>query len=303
MRGVEHSFVVAELHGRLGNQLFQFASSYAIARRRNAQLLFTSSEVGPDDLLLPKLIGDTYEEASPRQLLQVGQYVYDVRPRSVLRAITRHSAHALRRVERRTPATARFKGDTGRYRPEVFDLDLPVYLQAHLESEQYFAAHATEVMNAIRWPPNLPNLRRTDAATVAVSFRRGDFNSLGRALPLEYYERSLEFVIGHVPSITLVVFGDDSAFLELAVSWLERYGPVINALELANDPISQLHLMTQCDHHVIANSSFAWWGAWIAEHARRREGRFVVAPDEYRGGDRIPARWHTVAAGTELNVW
>jgi hypothetical protein len=60
--------------------------------------------------------------------------------------------------------------------------------------------------------------------------------------------------------------------------------------------------MTQCDHAVIANSSFAWWGAWLGEHRHPSTDRVVVAPAEYVGGDRVPDRWHTVPAGVHLDV-
>ena len=55
--------------------------------------------------------------------------------------------------------------------------------------------------------------------------------------------------------------------------------------------------MTLCHHHVIANSSFSWWGVWLAE----REGQVVVAPKRWFGepghagaqdtGDLVPERW------------
>jgi hypothetical protein len=58
------------------------------------------------------------------------------------------------------------------------------------------------------------------------------------------------------------------------------------------DSWNDLRLMSQCRHHVIANSSFSWWGAWLGQ----RPGQAVVAPqrwfvDPARGADIVPARW------------
>src|SRR5262245_34065605 len=186
------NLVIAELHGRLGNQLFQFASAYAIAETRGAKLRFAVRDVEPSDLVLPNLIGERYVEASARELSMVGQCSEGAgRTRAARAALGRLGLNAARRLRGSTPAVAVYRSDTGRYRPEVFHLDLPVYLKAHLESERYFESFSREICSAIRWPDDSVGLPPSTAPAVAVSFRRGDFNSLGRTLPLAYYERAL----------------------------------------------------------------------------------------------------------------
>jgi hypothetical protein len=57
-----------------------------------------------------------------------------------------------------------------------------------------------------------------------------------------------------------VLFGDDNAFVEFMSERVAKLGVVVNAVDVGPDPTSQLWMMSQCDHCVIANSSFAWWG-------------------------------------------
>ena len=49
--------------------------------------------------------------------------------------------------------------------------------------------------------------------------------------------------------------------------------------------------MRHCRHHIIANSTFSWWGAWLAEHPTQR----VMAPELWnrfaKDADIVPARW------------
>jgi hypothetical protein len=297
-----HDLVIVELHGRLGNQLFQYASGLGMSRRLGAALRFRSDRVAPDDLLLPRLVDD-YQEATPAQLRSVGH-------RSDVSAMARlehrvllHSTRARRRFQHRTPPTIAIWERPGIFRPWVFDTDLPVYVQGHLQSERYFEDVADEVATAIRFPTDLATLPSDVGTTLALSFRRGDYNSLGWALPLEYYDEAVALITARTNVDTIVLFGDDTAFLELAVGRYERFGRVVDAVGFGSDPLTQLQLLASCDHCVIANSSFAWWGAWLGDHRVGSPERVVVSPAEYgEGNDRLPARWSTLRTGTPTEI-
>jgi hypothetical protein len=83
----------------------------------------------------------------------------------------------------------------------------------------------------------------------------------------------------------------------LVVSWVSKYGPASSAHGIARDELTQLALLGACDHSVIANSSFAWWGAWLGDRQERPTRRLVLAPEQYHrfGEDIIPERWVAVA--------
>jgi hypothetical protein len=296
--GGDHDFVVVELQGRLGNQLFQFASGYAVARRRDARLLFSARRVPAVDLLLPELIGDLYREPTATELLRVGAWGSDGPAAGLVGSATFHATRGARRLRGASPPSFVVWNDTGRFRPEVFDLDLPVRLVGHLQTERYFVDVAEEIVDAVRLPPVPAAAQPSDRPTVGVSFRRGDYNTLGWALPLTYYERALGLIVERVGPVALVLFGDDPDFVELAGPRLAPFGAVTNALVLGADPIAQLAAMARCHHHVIANSSFAWWGAWLGDQ-RGEPGRLVVAPTEFVGIDRVPLRWLTLESGVE----
>lgn len=126
---------------------------------------------------------------------------------------------------------------------------------------------------------------------IAVHVRRGDFLETGPAynpMPaLGYYRRALELLPGH----PVVVFSDE-------ISWCRRHLPAVaggremhffegvtrpKAHELGYEaaPVLDwldLQLMANCTGgHVIANSSYSWWGAWLSEDP------MLLYPDVWHG--------------------
>jgi hypothetical protein len=296
--------VIVELRGRLGNQLFEFAAAYALSRRLGCELLFSSRRLAPAPLELPRLLGDLYREADSRQLLRVGRFHYRIRGRrfvdAALRIATRARSHLTGHayivdstyiVDR----AARHRADS-----RVLEARPPCVLRGYFENERYFSDLASDVDRAIRLP-SLADVLPEDLARpiVGVSFRRGDFNSMGWTLPLDYYEAALSTLCERVRPGTLMVFADDRGFSDLAEPWLRRFGPVVNGARFSDDLVANLAMLAACDHNVIANSTFSWWGAWLAERrAPTAADRLVLAPAGWRRGrpaDVIPDRWTAVS--------
>jgi len=126
--------------------------------------------------------------------------------------------------------------------------------------------------------------------SVAVHVRRGDYTGPSRnleiALPLDYYERAIEYLKSTVVNPRFFVFSDD-------IAWVERNLDLPRMSVLLNFKVHEdLWLMTQCKHSIIANSTLSWWGAWL-----KSEGGIVVAPAQWfpKGTKfevtKVPQRW------------
>ena len=285
------------LSGGLGNQFFQYASGLGIASTLGAELRLDGSWLRPDERWMPGVLGPRYQEASRLELARVGDV--DVGERSVdkvVRELARHAVGGTRRLHRRSPARHEQRGPfTGYFDPSLFRLDLPALLRGWYQSERYFEHVAAEVDSHLRLPEvTLPAGVPDGQPVVAVSFRRGDYVRLGWQLPLAYYERALERMAHDVPGARFLVFGDDPDFVHLVTDWVGRYGPATDAYELTGGVLEQLALASACDHAVLANSSFAWWAAWLGERRAGHAPRLVLAPAAYPdrfGRDLVPDRW------------
>lgn len=308
--------VIVELRGRLGNQLFMFAAGYALAKKFNAELAFHSYLIPAEDLLLPKLIGHNYREVTNNELLKVGRFdfrllphatsqnsVSNVTPQKLFGRVTNVIAQKLvgkvRRWQKRKPATFKeknaFQMDT-----DILEVDFPVYLKGYFQNEGYFIDHGQEIVGAINLlskttKPDL-NLQQP---IIGISFRRGDYNALNVTLPIQYYDKALFYLMEKVNSGTLLLFGDDYDFLELMKDRWSNHHKVLNALNFGSDPVSQLFLLAECQHCIISNSSFAWWGALLGDHKQLDPDRVVIAPGNWLGEDSnhcIPDRWIKVSS-------
>jgi hypothetical protein len=145
------------------------------------------------------------------------------------------------------------------------------------QSEKYFADIADQVRKEFVLPK-----APIDDDMVAVTVRRGDYLSLPDVfhnLGESYYRDALEIF----PDYTVVVFSDDPVWCINNLDWADYVMP-------CNTAITDLSLLSSFKNHIIANSSFGWWGAWLAN------GNTVVSPrDWFTNGldttDLIPDRW------------
>ena len=145
------------------------------------------------------------------------------------------------------------------------------------QSEKYFSDIADQVRKEFYLPK-----ASIDDDMVAVTVRRGDYLSLPDVfhnLGESYYRDALEIF----PGYTVVVFSDDPDWCTENLDWADYVMP-------CNTAITDLSLLSSFKNHIIANSSFGWWGAWLAN------GKTVVSPrDWFTNGldttDLIPDRW------------
>ena len=145
---------------------------------------------------------------------------------------------------------------------------------------------------------NLEMVRRiTSSRAVSVHIRRGDYvsNPITRAYHglcgPDYYSRAVEQISNTVDSPNFFVFSDDKAWAK--ENFDSGFQTTFVSINDDNQDYADLSLISMCRHHIIANSSFSWWGAWLCNDP----GKIVIAPrDWFRGAnhdtsDLLPDTW------------
>ena len=283
MSRVPEALFVA-LAGGLGNQMFQYAAGRAIAGRLKCALRLDLSGFGKDRLRSYAL--DAFDiKAVPAGDAEVARLRKRERllPGFVRRALARRGLRPDPRV---------FREPHWHYSPAVDTLRAPVLIIGYWQSPRYFSGIRTELSKTFR--PTAPlsdysaGLRRHIKASeaVAVHIRRGDYvtnPSAARRMGLcdvDYYRHAVDLLTRLVPQARFYLFSDDAAFVREAFSFVPNQTIVDGNGDRA---VEDMMLMRDCTHHIIANSSFSWWGAWLGEDERK----IVVAPRRWFSRERL----------------
>ena len=263
--------------------MFQYAAGRALALRRGTGLRLDLGWLAPASRFVYELgvfdldVGLTWDYRNTR--------------RERLRELLRLAPPARRQDWRR---------EGFRFDPRVIDLPASARLVGYWQSEKYFEDHADVIRADFAFQDPLDDRNAAcareiaDVTAVAVHVRRGDYvtdpgaRALLGALPLDYYVAAAGVIRDRARDVRFFVFSDDPAWCRAN---LDLGDPTTFVTHNQGRGHDDLRLMTLCRHHIIANSSFSWWGAWLGQS----EGQIVVAPRTWGAagdaGDVVPDRW------------
>lgn len=281
--------VVSTLIGGLGNQMFQYAAGRALALRNGTQLRLDLGWLENQPALV-----------TPRRYeldcFHVQAELCSIYPRT-----RRERARELVRLSPRV-----WREEVFRFDPRVLELPDNVRLIGYWVDERYFLDAAAQIRDDFRFRYR-PDERSAELAeeirgsrmAVSVHVRRGDYVSdertatLHGVLPHDYYTAAVRRIQSIVANPRFYVFSDDPDWCR---SNLELGAPTVYVSHNQGHGWEDLRLMSRCAHHVIANSSFSWWGAWL----NPRPDKIVIAPrrwiadDSYDTSHVVPPEWVTL---------
>ena len=274
--------VIAKLYGGLGNQMFQYAAGLGLAQRLQTPLYVDT--IWFDARAHPP-------ESPPTRAYELA--AFGIEPGVPLRV----------RLKARLRKPTYFAETAFGYQSEIELLQGDVILDGYWQSYKYFAGIDGAVRATFGLPPPSSHVGRSLAArvavgeTVAVHMRRGDYVSnekvarkLG-ALPSSYYEQAARAVGSRAGRCDFFVFSDDIDWVRGNVELPAARS--VTHVEGTDDAVEDLALMARCRHQIVANSSFSWWGAWLATHPEQ----IVVAPARWFNDppvdtrDLLPDHW------------
>ncbi|MFA5995938.1 MAG: alpha-1,2-fucosyltransferase [Patescibacteria group bacterium] len=272
--------IIVKLIGGLGNQMFQYAVGRSLAEKQHTSLQLDISGYAH------QVVGNT-----PRY--------YSLDCFQILAQPVTVSCWRLHWLQFRQHYQREVQFN---FNPAIFQLRSGNYLEGYWQTEKYF----NDITELIRHDFTLqlaydhidPKLRAEikNSTAVSVHVRRGDYITNQAAsqfhglCDLGYYRRCVQYIINHVTQPHWFVFSDD---IEWTKENLLLPGKVTYVSNGKIKDYEELTLMSYCKHHIIANSSFSWWGAWLNASAKK----IVLAPKQWfidtkiNTSDILPATW------------
>ncbi len=240
------SFNLLGRHGRLGNQMFQYAALLAISRRCGTDFCIPRSN-GKDQwtdhqlmqtFVLPSLRNVGHQAGVPK--IRESSFAYD------------------RNLHLNCPKDADIRGN---FQTEKYFLDISDLIRREFEFRPRIAEYADRFLSRVQKP------------AISLHVRRGDYlvHADGYHLcSVDYYESALARLPSDLP---VLILSDDIPWCRSEALFRGKRFVFVEGHPSSID----MCIMSRCSHHVIANSTFSWWGAWLGNNPAKQ----VIAPSRW----------------------
>lgn len=252
--------IISKLQGGLGNQLFQWAYGKSLAVKYNTSLLLDTSFYSNQN-------GNTHRNYELNKFPNLIYQNPNNEPKETIDVV-----------------------DIFNYGELLYNENYNYYLNGYWQSEKYFLNISDLIREQLQ--PTIEIIEKLkqqiNGKSVSLHVRRTDYvtsNGFHPVQTIEYYNKAIETIEDYDQ---LFVFSDD-------INWCKENLKYKNILFVENqDNLEDMWLMSLCDHNIISNSSFSWWGSWL----NRNKNKIVISPKNWFGSqsnlndlDIIPINW------------
>ena len=304
--------IIIQMKGGLGNQLFQYALYRQLQAMGREVKMDDETGLRDDKQRDPVLsdLGLEYERASAEEIIRITDSAMDLVSR-VRRKLTGRR-------------TKRYDEKDGNFDPFVLEAE-DAYLVGYWQSERFFPdsevqrALRKDILNGLERSAQeflstttderssfellvkkslLNSTIKTDdtSDTVSLHIRRGDYlqpgtvETFGGICTDAYYAEAVRRILAAHPDAQFYLFSNDPEYVETCIRQRSGFSS-LHLVRTAADGLTrdaaELYLMSRCRHHILANSSFSWWGAWLGRQDEDGAPGMVIAPARWLNNKRM----------------
>ncbi|MDP3372005.1 MAG: alpha-1,2-fucosyltransferase [Candidatus Paracaedibacteraceae bacterium] len=250
------------LIGRLGNQMFSYAAAYALSKmqhKNGVSIIPNETEYGLDIFNIPQIF-------TKQKTVSGFKRIFIKKDKSTYGHSENHFY----------------------YTDDLLKLDphkKNTYIIGYYQSPLYFENFEEELREKIFvLKRELSNIAKeweqkiiSSPNSVSIHIRRGDYINapMFQGPNMDYYKKSIalmQSILGN--NITFFIFSDDYEYIKKEFNWLK------NTYIVNSDPkfpYEDMFLMSKCQHNIIANSTYSWWGAFLNKNKNKK----VIAPYQW----------------------
>ena len=281
--------LIVNLKGGMGNQMFQYALYKALSMRGKWVMLDFSHIRDDMNLINRSTIFDAYK--LDKHYVDFGRVFNKIVSQFLMPVFKKVVGVYMEKEE-------------GRLDSEIEDLKKG-YLEGYWQTEKYFKEYRSEICEDFSLLHDLSEENKNmlekiaaEPCAVSIHIRLGDYTTpvneslFGGICTEEYYKKAIEYINQKYKRVKFFVFSNGEGNITDVLSGINY--EVVNIND-ENTGWADMYLMSQCNHNIIANSSFSWWGAWLNQN----ENKTVIAPQKWINGqnmtDICPDEWERIS--------
>lgn len=287
--------IITKIIGGLGNQMFQYATGLSLAKKNNT------------DLFIDKKAFDKVSIHNGYELERVfGIKIKEAKDSEINKIIGLNRYNFYNKISHLLPIKFNqknyFQEKGVSFNKKFLEIKDNSYIYGHWQSENYFLEYENLIRQKFKFknPLASKNLYFADLIkkipnSVSVHIRRGDYidttnQSIYYNCAHEYYELATKELEKKIKHPTYFIFSDDSNWVKKNLSFKQKHYFVDHNSNF--NSYCDMHLMSLCNHNIIANSTFSWWGAWLNSNKHK----IVISPKKWfsinlDSSNIVPKKW------------
>ena len=260
-----------KLTGGLGNQMFQFATGFAIAKNNNVRLSLDLSYINRRQLFNGFELENIFNIYSKVSFLNRPLSFKSVNFKEILNKVD--------------VTFYNFKEPHFHYDPGILDIPKHSFLDGYWQSELYFRDYAKEIKEIFNFSDKLNEQNHlisndiNNNNSISIHIRRGDFllkQNNNHYIDLkEYYLKAINESSKFFKNPKYFIFSDDPSWV--TDNFVLNHPYIVVDANHGSKSFLDMYLMSLCTSNIIANSSFSWWSAWL----NNNEDKIVYAPKDW----------------------
>jgi hypothetical protein len=292
--------IIVRLQGGMGNQMFQYALGRVLSIKNNTELIFNiesyldkTPRPFKDSMVIRDYALNVFNISSRIASKKEIPFIYRMYGKgrlmifidAIRRRILEHRGHEI---------------DFQKFNPKLFELGPNSYIDGFFQSPKYFEEFESVIRKDFtlrqELPENIKILSNEISGnnSLCIHVRRGDFvgNAYHDVVDNQYYKNGIDYISKRTKIDKIYIFSDDIKWCQNNMSF--PFETMYVGDEYAGEHGEyHMFLMSVCKNFIIPNSTFSWWGAWLALNL----DKIVVAPKQWfrdnsiDTSDLIPDNW------------
>lgn len=298
--------IKVEMHGRLGNQMFQYATARALQKQVNQEMVFSFRTVlnendkeggtgwGDDLRYLNVKPYKIYKSKYPLLFFKspvksvVLSLLYYLNYKPVL---LKHP-YDFQRIYKKQLKWAKFLDKYGiwwlklGYYPFKRKYKGNYFLNGGFEDIRYFNEIRKELISEFTPKASLTSgqlnliTKLENSNSVCLSIRHfvlkdKERNKIFNVCDIEYYKKAISLICQKIHNPLFYICSDDLKWVKSNFNFIRKYNVIFE--DSVNRPEVKLYLMTKCHHFIIPNSTFSWWAQYLGNHS----DKIVIGPSKW----------------------